>query len=396
MSKKKVLFIMESLGIGGAEKSLLTILNLLDYERYEVDLFLFSHTGDFINMIPKEVNLLEESENYKIFKQSRKLAPFRFLGKMKFKNFYHSSLYLVKCAICKLTGRKLYTGWKHVSNFFENIQKEYDTSVAFLERKTIYFNVDKVKSKNKIGFIHNDYSIYPYEDKLDRVYFKEYNHIATVSDHCKDVLMKIFPEYKEKFLVIKNMVSEQMIKKLAQEKIDGFVADDNVNNIVSVGRLVKQKGFDRAIEISKELVKRNIDFKWYIVGEGEERANLTNIINSNNLNEKIILVGADTNPYRWMNIADIYVQPSRFEGYGITVAEAMALGKKIIASNIPEFRELLGEGSESLANSEINFADIIEEKTKSRARISNFNEIYTVNLSLEENKEELNKLYEVM
>ena len=181
---------MESLRIGGAEKSLVTILSMLDYSKYDVDLFLFDHGGEFMDFLPKEVNLLNKSENYRIFSQNRKL-----------------------------------------------------------ERKCIYFNVDKVKSYKKIGFIHNNYKKYQYDYKNDKRYFSSYQKIATVSDYCKDVLMEIFPEYKEKFLVIKNMVSKQMIRQMAEEKLE--IEKKEKITITTVGRLVEQKGIDNAIDICK-------------------------------------------------------------------------------------------------------------------------------------------------
>lgn len=384
---------MESLRIGGAEKSLLTILNLLDYTKYEVDLFLFKHNGDFFPMIPSQVHLLEESKSYKIFSDNRKMSPLKFLTKLDFKKVYHSSIWLFQTLISKIKKEKLYIGWNHVKYFFDTIEKEYDTSIAFLERKTIYFNIDKVKSKNKIGFIHNDYSIYPYDDKLDRYYFKYYNKIATVSEHCKDVLIQIFPEYKDKFMVIKNMVSKELIKKLSQEKIINNKLDKNSIKIVSVGRLVKQKGFDQAIIICKKLVENNINIQWYIIGEGEERNHLESLIKGYQLENNIFLVGADTNPYKWINIADIYVQPSRFEGYGITVAEAKTLNKPIVASDIPEFRELLdndkGLLSKNINDFVINIEKIINDK-KLKTKLIN-------NLKLEKiTFEELEQLEKIM
>lgn len=393
MKRKKILFVMESLNIGGAEKSLLTILNLINYDKYEVDLFLFNHTGAFMDMIPKQVNVLQINKNYRIFINNRKLSPFKFLLKADFKNTYYSSMWLINVLIAKLKKEKLYIGWKYIKHLFNDLEKEYDTSIAFLERKTIYFNVDKVKSKNKIGFIHNDYSIYSYDDKLDRKYFKYYNYIATVSDHCKEVLIDIFPEYKGKFIVIKNMISKDMILKLSKEEIENYEFDKDSINIVSVGRLVKQKGFDIAINICKRLVEKNINVKWYIVGEGEEQNTLTNSIKQNNLENNFFLVGSDTNPYKWMSIADIYVQPSRFEGYGITVAEAKALNKPIVASNIPEFEELLGSDRGLLASNEEDFTDkIIELISDSDLK----NKLIYKLKNEKESLEELNKFYEVM
>lgn len=395
MKKKKVLFIMETLRIGGAEKSLLTILNLIDYKKYDVDLYLFRHAGAFFPQIPKEVNLLPEDKNYKIFIENRKLSPLKYLRRLDLKRFYHSSIWLLKVLKSRMLKKKLFIGWEHVKNLFDTnrIEKEYDTAIAFLERKTIYFNIDKVKAKNKIGFIHNDYSVYPYDEKLDNYYFKHYDKIATVSEHCKEVLIDKFPKYKDKFLVIKNMVSKVMIQSLAKEKNIDYKIDKNYINIVSVGRLVKQKGFDKAIEICKKLLDDNQKVHWYIIGEGEEKNNLENLIKKYNLENNLFLIGADVNPYKWMNIADIYVQPSRFEGYGITVAEAKCLNKPIVASDIPEFRELLDNGKGLLASN-------IEEFAKQIEKLVNDNKLKNKMINILSNEEnslkELEKLYRIM
>ncbi len=246
-----------------------------------------------------------------------------------------------------------------------------------------------MKSKNKIGFVHNDYSKYPYDYKLDKFYFEKYNYIVTVSDHCKEVLETIFPEYKNKYLVIKNMISRELIKKLASEKVN-INSDKNTTYICSVGRLVKQKGFDIAIDVCDLLVnKYNKKIKWFVIGDGQERNNLQNKINDKKLNDNFILVGPDINPYKWMNIADIYVQPSRFEGYGITVAEAKALNKPIVASDIPEFRELLKTDKRIFAKTEEEYANIIIDL------INNKNN-KKINYDNKEDIEELNKLYKII
>ena len=393
MKKKKVLFIMESLRIGGAEKSLLTILNLIDYRKYDVDLFLFRHGGEFFPLLPQEVNLLDESPAYRIFSDNRKLSPLNFLLKLDFPHFYHSLAWLVKALISRLKKEQLYIGWSNVKHFFPNLDQEYDTSIAFLERKTIYFNVDKVQAQTKIGFIHNDYHVYPYNDKLDRHYFKPYHKIATVSEHCKEVLIELFPEYADKFLVIKNMVSKPVIEELAREKITNYTLKKDCINLVSVGRLVRQKGFDYAIEICRKLTEDNIAINWYVIGEGEERKNLEELIKKYQLENKFFLVGSDTNPYKWMNEADIYVQPSRFEGFGITVAEAKVLNKAIIASQIPEFEELLANDKGLLATNIDDFVTNIKKLIKDE----NFKNKLINNLKKEETSlEELNKLYEIM
>lgn len=392
--KKKILFVMESLRIGGAEKSLLTILSMIDYNKYDVDLFLFRTNGELMEFLPKEVNLLTPSENYEIFHENRKLAPFNFLKKRDFKRFYHSSMYLIKCLYYKIIG-KLYIGWEHVQYMFPEIGKEYDTSIAFLERKTIYFNIDKVKAIRKIGFIHNNYKKYQYDYKNDKRYFENYHKIATVSEYCKEVLEEIFPEYKEKFLVIKNMVSKQMIEKMAEEKLEIEKKDEIM--IVTVGRLVKQKGIDHAIDVCKMLVDNGYPVKWYVVGGGEEEESLNKKIMENHLQENFILVGPQKNPYKWMKNCDVYVTTSRFEGYAVTMLEAKALAKPIVATDINEFKEQIIDGENGyLAKDDEMMYNRIKELIDNQDGIR---DKFVENLKEDENienREELEKFYEVI
>lgn len=377
----------------GAEKSLLTILSMLDTDKYDVDLFLFRHQGEFMEYLPKSINLLKESENYKIFSENRKLAPLKFFMKLDFKRGCHSFIYLMKCLYYKIVG-KLYIGWEHVQTMFDDVEKQYDASIAFLERKTIYFNVDKVKAQRKIGFIHNDYKKYQFDKKSDRKYFKSYDKIATVSKHCKIVLDEIFPEYKGKFLVIKNMISKQMLQQMAGEILN--VKKTEKVMIVTVGRLVHQKGIDRAVKICKKLRDNGYDVKWYIIGSGSEEGNLRKQIVQNNLQDYFILVGPQKNPYKWMRACDIYVQPSRFEGFGITVCEAKVLVKPMVVSDIPEFREQILDGINGYVaeNNKMMYnriVELIENKDGVRERF-----IKGLEQDKLENRKELEKLYEII
>lgn len=372
MPKKHILFVMESLRIGGAEKSLLTILSMFDYDKYEVDLMLFRHNGEFMSFIPKEVNLLSEDRIFQCFDRNRKISPLVYAKQGNLKNAVHSAVYLVEAALAKIVHKPLYIGWQHQKHFFESQTRHYDAAIAFLERRTIYYVADLISADKKIAFIHNDYTVYPYDKEEDMRCFDKFNSIATVSEHCRDVLCEKFPMYSEKFTVIKNMVSEKLINSLAEEEIPNFYKDDDTLYLSSVGRLTFQKGFDLAIEICARLVEEGYKVKWYIVGEGEQRESLERKIAKMKLENNIILAGADVNPYRWMKMCDVYVQPSRFEGFGITIAEAKALNKKIVASDIPEFREqLIDYANAAFAVGVLDFASKIIEKTEQKIYMHN-------------------------
>lgn len=337
--KKKILFVMEHLGIGGAEKSLVTLLSLLDYEKVEVDLFLFREEGEFLNFVPKEVNILSDLKSYSLYGKSYIDTLKKLLLKGKVKSCLKYILFILNLTWNYLKNKE-YIGWEYIKDTYPNIDKEYDIAIGFLEKRTIYYTVDKVKAKKKMGYVHTDYEKIPHDKKVDYKYFGELYKIITVSEHCREVLISNFKEYEDKFIYIRNFISPQLIKKMAKEEIEDF-NNTSAIKIVTVGRLVKAKGIDSAIRVCKNLVKLYPNIRWYVVGEGIERSYLEKLIEQYKIESNFILLGARANPYKYMAIADIYVQPSRYEGYGITVAEAKILGKSIIATDIPEFKEQL-------------------------------------------------------
>ncbi len=396
MEKKKILFVMEHLGIGGAEKSLVTLLSYIDYSKYEVDLFLFSKTGEFLSLVPNSVNILPESEEYKMLHQSPINALLNFLMYGKVKLAIFNLLYLSKLAFYHLVLQKEYIGWEYIKKIFKPLNKQYDVAIGFLEKKTIYFIVDKINADKKSGYIHNDYLKNEHNQMLDNYYFNYLDHIVTVSEHSLETLQQVFSHYHSKFKVIKNIISPSVIHVMGNEKIDDINTDAQYISIVTVARLVEQKGIDNAILICDQLVKKNSNIRWYIIGEGSERDKLKKMIKIKGIEKHFILLGARSNPYKYMKMADIYVQPSRSEGYGITVAEAKALYKPIVVSKIPEFQELiinletglLCDTNESMANAICNLINDENLKQKFSNNLKN--------QDIMETKIELKKFYEII
>ena len=358
--KKKILFIMESLGIGGAEKSLVTILSMLNPEEYDIDLFLFRGNGEFMPLVPEWVNILPLDEDAEIFKENFKTAWINYLLKADFKRSYNSLMWLIGCVYTKVIKKKEYVGWKWIKKIYNKLSTKYDTAVGFLEKKTIYFCVDLVQANKKIGFIHTNYEKIENDVAMDKKYFENINNILAVSLNSKSVLERVFPEYKDKIGYIKNMVSPIIIKEMANEEVDLY-KDKKDTYVCTVGRLVEAKGIDIAVDICNDLIKKGYNIKWGVCGDGDDRVKLEKKIKEYNLEDNFILLGSQTNPYKYMNLCDIYVQPSRYEGYGITVAEAKVLCKPIIASDIPEFREqLINDETGILCKTKDDFVKEIE------------------------------------
>lgn len=331
--KKKILFVINNLNCGGAEKALISLLETMDYSKFDVDLLLFKQKGIFMSKIPVQVNLLPEPENYKYFDMSIKKAIIELIKKGKFNIALARilSLYIFKTEKSRAVMEQKV--WRYLAKGFDNLIIEYDAAIGYLEKNPIYFCIDKVNAKKKIGWIHNDYEKLGMDKNIDNKYFKKLDYIFTVSEECLKVLKRVFPEYDEKFKLMHNIVSAKTIKKLALEKVSDICFSNENINIVSVGRLNYQKGFEMAIEACSILIEKGYQIKWNIVGDGEERDNLEKLIERFNVKDNFNLLGIRENPYPYVAQSDIYVQPSRFEGKSIAIDEAKILTKPIVLTN---------------------------------------------------------------
>ena len=389
--KKKLLFVMESLGIGGAEKSLVTLLSQLDYSKYEVDLFLFRKEGDFLRLLPKEVRVLEVPEEFKEFILSPKESILALIKNKRIKLLLLKFIELINIIFSNYILKKEYIGWNLISKSINTINTKYDVAIGFLEKKSIYFVVDKVKAKNKIGWIHTDYDKVEHNHKIDCKKFKFLNKIVTVSEHCKEVMQREYPEYRNKIEVISNMISSNLINDMANEKIEDIKVNKNTTVICTVARLTEAKGIDIAINCCERLINKNKNIKWIVIGDGDKRNELQELINRKNLNEYFILMGSRYNPYPYIKNCDIYVQPSKWEGFGITVLEAKALNKPILVSNIPEFIEQIEDNKTGLI-----YKDLRDMINKLEMLIDNKNIAYKLSNNLKsisiDNSEEMYKI----
>ncbi|SFL10904.1 Glycosyl transferases group 1 [Paenibacillus sp. 1_12] len=343
--KKSVLFVMNNLNCGGAEKALISLLETMDYASYEVDLFLLKHEGLFLNKIPEQVHLLEEPAEYKYFDMPIKQALVACLRKGRL-DVVLSRLragYIFKSEKNKARSEQMV--WKYISKSLKSINKQYDIAVGYLEKNPIYFCVDHVTANKKLGFIHNDYDKLGMDHILDMQYFDKLDHLVTVSEECGNVLKNRFPLYKHKVRVMYNIVSPAAIHKLSLEEVN--MKDEEIK-LVSVGRLNRQKGFELAVETCKELVQSGYKVKWYIIGEGEERAMLERLIKVNSLQGIFNLLGIKENPYPYIKEADIYVQPSRFEGKSIAIDEAKILHKPIVITNFSTAKDQITNNENGL------------------------------------------------
>jgi glycosyltransferase involved in cell wall biosynthesis len=348
--RKDILITVYNMEIGGIERSLINMLESFDYSKFNIDLMIFHHTGEFMNLIPKQVNVLPESKNYSIIRKS-------------FKQCLIEGHYLavVTRALSKIqanilaTLRRLEEGAGYIemqlstgylSYFMPKIEKDYDIAISYAWPHNI--TAKNVNAPTKIAWIHTDYSKLEVDVKIDLDVWEKYNFIASISEACTQAFLTKYPSLKEKIILVENINSPDFIKKMAiKDKPNEF--DVNYFNIVSVGRLSYVKGFDNAVNALKILHDKGFtNIKWYVVGYGGFEIELRKLIKQLNMEEHFILLGKRMNPYAYIKACNLYVQPSRYEGKAVTVTEAKILGKPILITKYPTASCQVIEGKEGM------------------------------------------------
>jgi glycosyltransferase involved in cell wall biosynthesis len=340
--KKKLLFVIPNLNIGGAEKSLVNLLNEIDYKNYEVDLLLIrAGEGLLLKQIPSQVKLLKLEKKYQVFERTTKFPESYFLLRGRLDLVVARILCRITLASVKNIGKAEQYAWKFTRLFHSKLKSEYDVAIAFLEKSSFYYISEFVSAKRKVGFIHSDYAKLNLDTAFDLHYFKKMNGIASVSSECVASLKTCFPTLKDKLHLIPNIVPTALIHELAKEPIKLILGKPL---LVSVGRLYEIKGFDMAIEAAALLVKNNADFVWYIIGDGPEKQKLEQQITQHKLKDKVILLGMKENPYPYILKADIVLQTSRYEGKSLVLDEAKLMYKPIIATNFSTVSDQIENG----------------------------------------------------
>lgn len=334
--KKNLLFIMPSLAAGGAEKSLITLLGFLDYQKYEVDLMLFRREGFFLDQIPAGVNVIDGGEDYRYFDGSIKRCLLYCLKSGKLALAFNRIKYIY--ALNKKESiEKHELVWKLLSFSLPEIEKNYTVSIGYLEGSSTYYCVDKTKADKKIGYMHSDYKKLGMNAGFTEKYFKSLNSIATVSAACAESLMKEFPATREKIVVLENIIPKTEICRLAVSDLV-FKCGSEVIKLLTVARLSNEKGIDLAVKACEILCAKGYNICWYVIGNGEMKSCIEILIKEKQLINNFVLLGQQNNPYKYMAQCDIYIQPSRYEGKSIAIDEAKVLAKPIVTTNYSTVR----------------------------------------------------------
>ncbi len=336
--KKKVLFLIHTLQVGGAEKILVNLVNNMDKSKYDITVMTVINTGAFIKELGSDIN-------YKT------IFNFPFLNR---KNKKESSGNLLnKTSKMKKVLANLYKFmWRHINCkrlYSKFIKEDYDVEIAFLEGISAKIIANSTNSKSKkICWIHVDLIN---ERKTERFFkrneekmiYEKFEKIVAVSKHVKEQFIKKYNYDANKVIVKYNPIDEKYIELQSNEEL--LDIKKNKFTLCTIGRLSIQKGYDRLLRVVNRLNKSKLKFDLWIIGVGDEEDKLKQYIKENDL-KNVNLLGYKKNPYKYIKNSDLFVCSSRAEGFSTVVSEAIILEKPIVTTECSGMRELLGEKEE--------------------------------------------------
>ncbi|GAE44176.1 capsular polysaccharide biosynthsis protein [Mesobacillus boroniphilus JCM 21738] len=291
--KKKVLIASFDLAIGGVERSLIGLLNSIDYQEYAVDLMLFKHEGEFFSLLPEGPNLLPENPAYSTFRKSISQIIRDGRYSIAVSRIFAKYISGIKGKMMKVEEPGYLTiqyGWELTRPFLPELSKEYDLAIGFLWPH--HFIGEKVKAKRKVGWIHTDYSNIFIDKKTEMKMWKNLDQIVAVSEECSNTFVNQFPHLKEKTIVIENILSQDFVRQQSEiQNAHEIKKKLGKTIIVSVGRLSHAKGFDNAIRACKQLVDKGYDIAWFVVGYGSLENELRKLISELGLENHFFLLG---------------------------------------------------------------------------------------------------------
>lgn len=341
---KKVAFFVQHMLCGGIEKSLINLCNKIR-GNCKITVYVMARKGEFIDMLPDGVEVREipipDSEKKYLPVGGAKIAARERVAAKK----YTQALVILFRHALKIGGfAELSINFSKIPPLKEtyDIAVNYNLHSPFLVR----YLSEKVTAERKYSWVHNDFTTTGYRVDLLEKYLECMTGFFAVSEDLMNQFVSFFPKFADKCELALNLIDKTEIHKRAEE----FYPEEylrcpiNTLKLLSVGRLEEQKGFDMAISVCRMLKQEGLKFIWFIIGGGSLMDRLKSLAKSENVQDYIYFIGTRMNPYPYFKNCDIYVQTSRHEGYGITLAEAREFKCPIVVTDVSGAREQLIDG----------------------------------------------------
>ena len=336
---------MPYLNCGGVETALLALLNVLNRELYDITLLLLKENGTFHDQIPKDIKVSTiplPKHEHGIFYGKKEILKYH----IKKKQFWEIPYFLIHNLKYSITENRTQNAlyFKKIANNINEFPEKFDLAIDYFGYATFttFYVAEKVQAKIKISWLHSILS--RYQPLSFEKWYAKMDVIFACSKMVKEDFDILFPNIKKTALFY-NIISPEEIRIKANSG-SGFEDDFHGIRILTVGRVCHEKGADIALFVFKRLIMENYNIRWYMIGPytEEELKQLSQHLSTEQEKENFILMGIRKNPYRYMEQCDIYVQPSRYEGYCTTTNEARILRCPIVTTNVSGSQEQFIDG----------------------------------------------------
>ena len=391
----KILILHFNMELGGAESSLLGLLDTFDYDKYFVDLFLYAHEGGLMSLINPNVNILPETKAYRALTESIqenfKQALFG-IGAARIRAKARSSL--SRGALHRGHNYKQYFH-KLCIPYLPDIEGNYDLAISFNDPH--YIIGKKVNAKVKMSWFHTDASRMDFCDDIEKEMWGMSDYVVNVSEECKQAFDEKHSYLTNHSIVIENILSKSFVTKRSNTfTVEDEMPSEGSTKLLSIGRFTNAKNFDNVPDICRRILEAGLDIKWYLIGYGGDEPLIRQRIAEAGMEDRVIILGKKENPYPYIKACDLYVQPSRYEGKAVTVREAQMLCKPVVITRYATSASQLEDGVDGVIVPMDNegcaegIAAVIRDEKLRQKLIKNTKvRDYT-------NSEEIQKIYRVM
>ena len=343
--KRKVLFVVHQLNLGGVQKALISALNALDYSDNEVTLYIRINRTDLLPQVNRNVSKIIINQD--TTKYYRKPYAIWLQLLLKINNSQKTKQ--------KLNDYIISSQMKYEKERYFSDDVEYDLAVSYIQSHTAKFVDENVKAKRKVMFYHG--STDEFHD-VNETAMQHFERIYCVSKGAQKAVQGFYPQYADKIDCLENYVDAESVRQKANEFVPNYPKDKLI--LCSCGRITPVKGYDLAVVAAEILKKSGLDFKWYFVGDGADRLKIELLISEKQLAGFIEITGLQDNPYPYIKNCDIYIQPSYEESYGLTIIEAQILGKTIVSTATVGGQSIINDGENGVI-ADINAESIAQK-----------------------------------
>lgn len=335
MQKEKILFVISNMKIGGIQKNTLNSLIELN-EKFDITLCVFYDSGAYFDQIPEGIKIITPDAAYRTLGMTNADAVKRFPAIMRRIYYYIIMRLFGNGAMYKAMLKRQ----KNLGSFDYAVSTMQSAIEGMFCSGCNELILEKVDAKQKIAYVHCDFVLSGIDNEYNRSVYLRMDKVLVPNRSNYDQFVSVMPEIKDKVHIVNNFCNYAEVAKKAEE--DTVLYDSAKTNIVTVARISPVKGVDRAIEVCKALKDEGYEFTYHVVGGGGNYEELCDRVKELGLSDTVFLHGFDSNPYKYIKNADLFLLPSRHEAAGLVIDEARCLNVPVLSTKTVAAEETLG------------------------------------------------------